>query len=46
MTKALVVRVQRHKKIGDKSSPIVYTIVRKPKDNGADKQLDEQKKED
>ena len=32
MTKALVVRVQRHKKIGDKSSPMVYTLVRKPKD--------------
>ena len=32
MTKALVVRVQRHKKIGDKTSPMVYTLVRKPKD--------------
>ena len=25
---------------------MIYAIVRKPKDNGADKQLDEQKKED
>ena len=32
MTKALVVRTQRHKKIGDKESPMVYTLVRKPKD--------------
>lgn len=32
MTKALVVRIQRHKKIGDKESPMVYTLVRKPKD--------------
>lgn len=32
MANALVVRVQRHKKIGDKTSPMVYTLVRKPKD--------------
>lgn len=32
MSNALVIRVQRHKKIGDKTSPMVYTLVRKPKD--------------
>lgn len=30
--KALVVRAQRHKKVGDKSSPMVYTLRRKSKD--------------
>lgn len=32
MAKALVVRTQRHKKIGDKSSPMVYTLARKSRD--------------
>ena len=32
MSKALVVRGQRHKKVGDKSSPMVYTLRRKSKD--------------
>ena len=32
MAKALVMRIQRRKKIGDKNSPLVYTLVRKPKD--------------
>lgn len=32
MSKALVVRTQRHKKIGDANSPMVYTLKRKPKD--------------
>lgn len=32
MSKALVVRTQRHKKIGDKTSPMVYTLVRKSRD--------------
>ena len=32
MSKALVVRTQRHKKIGDAKSPMVYTLKRKPKD--------------
>ena len=32
MSTALVVRTQRHKKIGDSSSPIVYTLKRKPQD--------------
>ena len=32
MANALVVRTQRHKKIGDKTSPMVYTLKRKPKD--------------
>ena len=32
MSTALVVRTQRHKKIGDKTSPMVYTLKRKPKD--------------
>lgn len=32
MANALVVRTQRHKKIGDKESPIVYTLKRKSKD--------------
>lgn len=30
--KALVVRTQRHKTVGDKSSPMVYTLRRKSKD--------------
>jgi predicted histone-like DNA-binding protein len=30
--KALVMRTQRHKKIGDNTSPMVYTLRRKPKD--------------
>lgn len=30
--KALVVRAQRHKKVGDKDSPMVYTLRRKSKD--------------
>ena len=29
MSKALVVRTQRHKKIGDAKSPMVYTLKRK-----------------
>ena len=32
MSTALVVRTQRHKKIGDSSSPMVYTLKRKPQD--------------
>lgn len=32
MSNALVVRVLRHKTIGDKESPMVYTLIRKPKD--------------
>lgn len=32
MSKALVVRAQRHKTVGDKTSPMVYTLRRKPKD--------------
>lgn len=32
MSKALVVRTQRHKKIGDPTSPMVFTLKRKPKD--------------
>lgn len=32
MSKALVVRGQRHKKVGDKTSPMVYTLKRKSKD--------------
>lgn len=32
MATALVVRTQRHKKIGDKTSPMVYTLKRKPRD--------------
>ena len=32
MANALVVRTQRHKKIGDKESPMVYTLKRKAKD--------------
>ena len=32
MPTALVVRTQRHKKIGDKESPMVYTLKRKSKD--------------
>lgn len=32
MANALVVRTQRNKKIGDKTSPMVYTLKRKPKD--------------
>lgn len=32
MATALVVRTQRHKKIGDKSSPMVYTLKRKSRD--------------
>lgn len=32
MPVALVVRTQRYQKIGDKSSPKVYTLKRKPKD--------------
>lgn len=32
MSKALVVRGQRHKTVGDKTSPMVYTLKRKPKD--------------
>lgn len=32
MPTALVVRTQRHKKIGDSSSPMVYTLKRKPQD--------------
>lgn len=32
MSKALVVRGQRHKKVGDKNSPMVYTLRRKSKD--------------
>ena len=32
MANALVVRTQRHKKIGDKSSPMVYTLARKSRD--------------
>ena len=31
MANALVVRTQRHKKIGDKESPMVYTLKRKSK---------------
>lgn len=32
MANALVVRTQRHKKIGDKTSPMVYTLKRKSRD--------------
>lgn len=32
MSKALVVRAQRHKKVGDKSSPMVHTLKRKSRD--------------
>lgn len=32
MANALVVRTQRHKKIGDKASPMVYTLKRKSRD--------------
>ena len=32
MATALVVRTQRHKKIGDKTSPMVYTLKRKSRD--------------
>lgn len=32
MSTALVVRTQRHKKIGDATSPMVYTLKRKSKD--------------
>lgn len=32
MSVALVVRTQRYQKIGDKTSPLVYTLKRKPKD--------------
>lgn len=32
MANALVVRTQRHKKIGDKTSPMVYTLARKSRD--------------
>lgn len=32
MANALVVRTQRYKKIGDKSSPLVYTLKRKSRD--------------
>lgn len=32
MSKALVVRAQRHKTVGDKTSPMVFTLRRKPKD--------------
>ena len=32
MATALVVRTQRYKKIGDKTSPLVYTLKRKPRD--------------
>ena len=32
MSVAFVVRAQRHKKIGDKTSPMVYTLKRKAKD--------------
>nr|WP_302830161.1 DNA-binding protein [uncultured Bacteroides sp.] len=32
MANALVVRTQRYKKIGDKSSPLVYTLRRKSRD--------------
>ena len=32
MSKALVVRTQRHKTVGDKNSPMVYTLRRKSKD--------------
>ena len=32
MATALVVRTQRYKKIGDKASPLVYTLKRKPRD--------------
>lgn len=32
MSKALVVRTQRHKTVGDKESPMVYTLRRKSKD--------------
>lgn len=32
MSKALVVRTQRHKKVGDKNSPMVFTLRRKSKD--------------
>lgn len=32
MSKALVIRGQRHKKVGDKTSPMVYTLRRKPQD--------------
>ena len=32
MANALVVRTQRYKKIGDKTSPLVYTLKRKPRD--------------
>lgn len=32
MANALVVRRQRYKKIGDVTSPLVYTLVRKPRD--------------
>lgn len=31
-SKALVVRALRHKTVGDKNSPMVYTLRRKPKD--------------
>ena len=31
MATALVVRTQRYKKIGDKTSPLVYTLKRKPR---------------
>lgn len=32
MATALVVRAQRYKKIGDKTSPLVYILKRKPRD--------------
>ena len=32
MSNALVVRTQRHKKIGDAASPMVFTLKRKSKD--------------
>ncbi|WP_300910429.1 DNA-binding protein [uncultured Bacteroides sp.] len=32
MAKALAMRIQRRKKIGAKNSPLIYTLVRKPKD--------------
>lgn len=32
MSTALVMRSQRHKKIGDAASPMVFTLKRKPKD--------------
>ena len=32
MSTALVVRTQRHKKIGDSNSPMVHTLKRKPQD--------------